>query len=332
MKKYILDLKVKDNTRIHADYSLIKLTADATLPEMVAGQFVQIRVDGSATTFLRRPISINRLVKQSNELWLLIRAVGDGTRRMAEYKVGDTVNVILPLGNGFSMPTAKSGISGSYSPTLSSISAFSGSGYYTPTAKSGFISTDFHTATAKSVSKEAEDAAIILNNKLTEAESCAVTCNHQLSNAGLLLAGGGVGTAPLLFWGETLKSVGYEPVFLLGGRTSADILQKELFETVGATFYTTEDGSAGEKGLVTDHTLLRQRAFDRIYACGPKPMMQAIASYARKHEIECEVSLENTMACGIGACLCCVEKTINGNVCACTEGPVFNIKQLTWQI
>jgi dihydroorotate dehydrogenase electron transfer subunit len=83
---------------------------------------------------------------------------------------------------------------------------------------------------------------------------------------------------------------------------------------------------------VTNHSILQNGKIDFIYSCGPKPMMLAIARYARKQKIPCEVSLENTMACGIGACLCCVEKTKKGNVCVCTEGPVFNINQLTWQI
>ena len=60
-------------------------------------------------------------------------------------------------------------------------------------------------------------------------------------------------------------------------------------------------------------------------------MMKAVAQYARQKNIECEVSLENMMACGVGACLCCVEKTTEGNLCVCTDGPVFNIKQLLWQ-
>ena len=59
-------------------------------------------------------------------------------------------------------------------------------------------------------------------------------------------------------------------------------------------------------------------------------MMVAVAKYAYQNGMDCEVSLENMMACGFGACLCCVEKTIKGNICACTEGPVFNIKELTW--
>ena len=69
-----------------------------------------------------------------------------------------------------------------------------------------------------------------------------------------------------------------------------------------------------------------------IMVCGPKPMMIAVARYAKNTRTDCEVSLENMMACGLGACLCCVEKTVKGNVCVCSEGPVFNIKQLTWQI
>lgn len=252
-------MKVVENRRLHPEYCLLKLAADRKLPEMVPGQFVQVRVDGSPQTFLRRPVSINFVDKKANMLWLLIRLVGDGTRRMAEYRPGDTVNMILPLGNGFSVP--------------------------------------------------------------------------QVSvNASLLLAGGGVGTAPMLYLGDTLKSIGFKPEFLLGARSGDGIMQLEAFEEMGATYVTTEDGSLGEKGFVTNHTILRKKNFDRIYACGPEPMMFAVAGYAKKAGISCEVSLENMMACGIGACLCCVEKTVDGNVCVCTDGPVFNINQLTWQI
>lgn len=74
---------------------------------MLPGQFVQVRVDNSPTTFLRRPISINYVDRATNELWLLVQLVGDGTRRMAEYKPGDVVNIMLPLGNGFTLPADK---------------------------------------------------------------------------------------------------------------------------------------------------------------------------------------------------------------------------------
>lgn len=145
-----------------------------------------------------------------------------------------------------------------------------------------------------------------------------------------LLIGGGVGTAPLLYLGACLQELGFKPEFLLGAKTEKDVLQINEFGKFGKIYITTEDGSAGEKGYVTNHSILQSADFDLIYTCGPKPMMASVARYARAKRIACEVSLENTMACGIGACLCCVEKTVCGNVCVCTEGPVMNINQLTW--
>ncbi|MDL2245498.1 dihydroorotate dehydrogenase electron transfer subunit [Parabacteroides sp. OttesenSCG-928-J18] len=260
MKKYMLDLKVVENQRLHSNYCLLKLTTDEPLPDMLPGQFVQVRVDNSPTTFLRRPISINYVDRENNQLWLLVQLVGDGTRAMATYKPGDIVNLLLPLGNTFTIPSGN-------------------------------------------------------------------------TSEKLLLVGGGVGTAPMLFLGESLKKAGFEVTFLLGARSAADLLQLDHFSAIGEVAVTTEDGSMGEKGYVTDHSLLKSNHFDRIYTCGPKPMMMAVARYAAAQSITCEVSLENTMACGIGACLCCVEKTKeNHHVCVCTEGPVFNINQLSWQI
>lgn len=259
MKKYILDLVVTQNIRLHANYVLIKLTHTDPLPEMLPGQFAEIRIDGSNTTFLRRPISINYVDKTTNEVWFLVQIVGDGTRQLATVKQGDTVNVVMPLGNGFTMP-------------------------------------------------------------------CEVTKVKPL------LVGGGVGTAPMLMLGAELVKMGYEPTFLLGARSSKDLLQLEHFEKLGKVYTTTEDGSMGEKGYVTQHSILQTEHFDKIYTCGPKPMMVSVAKYAKAHEIECEVSLENRMACGVGACLCCVENTDEGHVCVCKDGPVFNIKKLLWQI
>lgn len=259
MKKYLMDLLMVENIQLHQDCFLLKLTAGNPLPEAIPGQFVEVRVNDSPKTFLRRPISIHYIDKRKNELWLLIQIVGEGTRRLSKMVPGDMLNVILPLGNGFSAPQMK------------------------------------------------EDA-------------------H------LLLIGGGIGIAPLLFLGETLKSIGFKPEFLLGARSKAYILQLEAFEQLGRVYFTTEDHSLGEKGFVTNHPILHTKKIDMIYSCGPLPMMVAVAKYAKTSGINCEVSLENRMACGIGACLCCVEDTVKGNVCVCTEGPVFNINQLTWQI
>lgn len=258
MKKYILDLKVTENIRLHANYVLLKLTQSAPLPEMLPGQFAEIRVDNSPSTFLRRPISINYVDREKNEVWFLVQLVGDGTRKLVTLEKGDLLNVVLPLGNGFSMPQ-------------------------TPEEK-------------------------------------------------VLLVGGGVGTAPMLYLGESLLKRGCKPSFLLGARSKNDLLQLEQFTSLGEVYVTTEDGSMGEKGYVTMHSVLKDHKFDMIYTCGPKPMMVAVAKYAKESDTECEVSLENTMACGVGACLCCVEKTDEGHVCVCKEGPVFNIKKLLWQI
>lgn len=258
MKKFILDLTVNSVEALSDKHVLIKLTDDKPLPEMLPGQFVEVRVDNSPSTFLRRPISINNVDYDRNELWLLVAAVGDGTRQLQKLQKGYRLNCMLPLGNSFTMPT---------------------------------------------------DSA-----------------------QKVLLVGGGVGVAPLLYFGKRIKEMGGEPTFLLGARSAKDVLERELFEQVGRVFITTEDGSEGEKGFVTNHSVLAQEHFDRISTCGPKPMMMAVARYAFKNDIECEVSLENKMACGVGACLCCVEKTVEGNKCVCKEGPVMNIKKLTWQI
>ena len=92
--------------------------------------------------------------------------------------------------------------------------------------------------------------------------------------------------------------------------------------------YATEDGSLGEKGLVTQHTAFAGD-YDQICTCGPTPMMKAVGRYALEKGIPCEVSLENMMACGIGACLCCVCDTDEGHKCVCKEGPVFDVRRLT---
>ncbi|MGM0667230.1 MAG: dihydroorotate dehydrogenase electron transfer subunit, partial [Bacteroidota bacterium] len=108
--------------------------------------------------------------------------------------------------------------------------------------------------------------------------------------------------------------------------------EKERFAALGEVLITTDDGSYGYRGLVTEHPELSEGNYDRIYTCGPEPMMKAVAAIARSRDRFCEVSLENTMACGYGVCLCCVVNTSRGNVCTCTEGPVFNINELKWQI
>ena len=101
--KYVKDLKVKEVEFPHEWYVLLKLTDTEPLPECLPGQFVEVKVEGSPKTFLRRPISINYVDREKNELWLLIKKVGHGTQQLAKLKVGDTLNLVFPLGNGFSL-------------------------------------------------------------------------------------------------------------------------------------------------------------------------------------------------------------------------------------
>lgn len=153
---------------------------------------------------------------------------------------------------------------------------------------------------------------------------------ENMAGKKVLLLGGGIGVAPLLYYGIWLKEHNAEPIFLLGARSAADILMADKFREVGDTYISTQDGSLGTPGLITENEIIRDSDADMWVCCGPMPMMKAVARLARELKRECYVSLENTMACGIGACLCCVEKTVRGNRCVCTDGPVFNINELTW--
>ena len=262
MKKYAIDFRVAELARLSESYALLKLVpADGSpLPPMLPGQFVQVEVPNSKTTYLRRPISVNFADYEKNQLWLLVRKAGEGTSALISLEENAVVNVILPLGNGFSM------------------------------------------------------------------EPCA-------DNKAVLLVGGGVGVAPLLYAGAELKRQGIPVIFLLGARSAKDVLELDDFKAIGEVCVSTEDGSLGEKGLVTAHSVLGSGRFGRVSCCGPKPMMVAVAREAKRLNVPCEVSLENVMACGLGACLCCVEDTNDhGNVCVCKDGPVFNIEPLKWQI
>ena len=147
----------------------------------------------------------------------------------------------------------------------------------------------------------------------------------------ILIVGGGSGIAPFIMLAEQLKKQNTIVTFLIGARSIGDVFLTDEFIKYGKVLVTTEDGSLGEKGLVTQHSIFSEAfSFDYIYTCGPDPMMKAIAKIAHQKNIICEASLENMMACGIGACLCCVTPTTDGNKCVCTEGPVFNTKHLQW--
>lgn len=151
-------------------------------------------------------------------------------------------------------------------------------------------------------------------------------------NEKILLIGGGSGVAPILFLAKESKLDPVNVDILIGARTVADHINVENYSKYGKFHFTTEDGSLGVKGFVIHHPVFSNdlKKYDKIFACGPDAMMKAVAREAKIHNIFCEVSLENLMACGFGVCLCCIEPTTKGNLCVCTEGPVFNINDLKW--
>lgn len=256
-KKYIMDMTVRANKALGPLYSLLRLSAPDSLPAIAPGQFAQVEIADSKTTYLRRPISICFADYDAGEIWLLVRRAGEGTRHLCDTPEGRTINIVLPLGRGFTMPTAG-------------------------------------------------------------------------RSQRLLLVGGGVGVAPLLYLGRELHRNGHKPEFLLGARSASDLLLTDEFTKYGRVHISTDDGTQGQAGLVTANDAFADD-FDMIYCCGPMPMMKAVAKIAAQKQTVCEVSLENRMACGLGACLCCVEKNNDGhNVCVCTEGPVFKSSELQW--
>lgn len=253
--KRIEDLSVLEVRWLNSNSYVLVLSGSNALSDIKPGNFGEIRVDGHPDVFLRRPFSYLDFDKKENTVSFFIKAIGKGTNKLGELDQGDTVNVIHPLGNEFSIPESKK----------------------------------------------------------------------------VLITGGGSGIAPFIMLGRELKAKGNEVHILTGGRTKEDILFTDEFSRFGDVACTTEDGSLGEKGLLTEHSIFKGSFdFDMIYTCGPEGMMKAVGAIAQEKGIPCEASLENLMACGFGVCLCCIQETDEGNLCVCTEGPVFNVNKLKW--
>ncbi len=169
----------------------------------------------------------------------------------------------------------------------------------------------------------------------------------QLSGAmrnrvgGACLVAGGVGIAALYLLARKLHSSGIPPILFYGGRSVDDLVLRDYFERLGIEmFFATEDGSLGERGLVTaplDRFLkARSRSGLRVYACGPWAMMRAAHEIALRHKVPCEVSLEARMGCSLGACMGCVvrawdEKQEEQYIRVCLEGPVMDSRIIDWE-
>jgi len=226
------------------------------------GQFVMVKVSEGTFPLLRRPLGLHDVSEDGIELFF--KVAGKGTELLARKKPGDRLDILGPLGKGFTVSAAAPG----------------------------------------------ETAYLV---------------------------GGGRGIAPLYFLARELARAGTRPVVFYGGRCLADIPLRDRFEKAGLEFLcSTDDGSFGFAGFVTElagRELARERPAI-VYACGPDPMMKALAAITAKHGIPAEFSLESVMGCGIGACWGCVHRIRNesgdGWVKICEEGPVFPGERILW--
>ncbi len=228
-------------------------------PEVAAaaepGQFMQVAAEGF---FLRRPISICGIDKQKGTLRIVFEVRGRGTDKISTLNEGSLIDIIAPLGKGFTVLEGKKAI----------------------------------------------------------------------------CIGGGIGTPPML---AIAKEYGENATVISGFRNSSVAILQDDIKALGAkAVLCTDDGSAGIKGFVTDalKAELEKEKPDIIYACGPMPMLKGVAAVAQQNGIKCEVSLEQRMACGVGACLVCVCRTVkDGNEIfshVCKDGPVFDSKEVVF--
>ena len=218
--------------------------------EAKAGCFVSLYTKDQSR-LLPRPISICEIDKDAGLLRLVFRVVGFGTNEFAHYSVGDTIDMIGPLGNGF-----------------------------------------------------------------------------PLEGKTAILIGGGIGIPPMLQLAKDLHAKGVTCEIVLGYRDT--LFLKEEFSPYGRVTVATEDGSTGIKGNVIDAITENEIAGDIIYSCGPLPMLRGVKEYASIHNQVAWLSLEEKMACGIGACLACITNvneidhhSMVKNKRICKDGPVF---------
>lgn len=226
-------------------------------PEMAAkakaGQFLHILCGGEA--YLRRPISICDIIDEKY-LRFVFEVRGTGTDELSKRAVGDDIDILGPLGNGFDV--------------------------------------------------------------------------HEEDDDAVLVVGGGIGVFPLLNLSRKLEG---KATMLLGFRNKDAVVMTDEFEGICKDmFVATDDGSCGYHGFVTDilKKILESNKVSRIYTCGPTPMMKLVSSIAVEYNVPVQVSLEERMGCGVGACVTCTCTVAGARKRVCKDGPVFNGAEVEW--
>lgn len=224
--------------------------------QAVPGQFISMYCN-EGSRMLPRPISICEIDSENASLRVVYRVAGKGTEEFSKMQAGESLPIVGPLGNGFSMKEGKA-----------------------------------------------------------------------------VLIGGGIGIPPMLELAKQLSAKGNQVQVVLGYRDN-DLFLKEEFEPYASVYVSTEDGSVGTKGNVIDAMRENELAGDGIYSCGPIPMLRGVKAFGEEKNIFTQISLEEKMACGIGACLACVcqskEKDAHSNVNnkrVCKDGPVFDAREI----
>ncbi len=245
------------NEQMAADLFEMEMIAPQVASLCKPGQFLQVGIDINRDPLLRRPISIYDVDQDRGTIRLLYKVVGRGTHLLTTLKAQEYLDIMGPLGNGFTLP---------------------------------------------------------------------------VQPVRAVLVGGGVGIAPLLYLARQLLALSGDVTVLYGAGNCRDLVAAQRFENLGAqVLAATMDGSEGYPGLVTDLLAeqIKPAETDMIYTCGPEIMMAAVADFAVQHHIPGECSLEENMACAVGACLGCARKLKGSDanyVKVCKDGPVFSLQ------
>lgn len=244
---------ISKNIQVSAGINLMTVVSPKITAEIKPGQFILVKVSRALDPLLPRPLGIHRIEK--DKISLLYEVVGKGTEMLADKKSGEIIDIIGPLGKGFSMKKGRRNI----------------------------------------------------------------------------LVAGGIGMAPLGFLSQKIN---VEKAFV-GSKTGECFVPGQALGAPGDSLcYCTEDGSCGREGFVTEALSEFVEGVEHkqdlyIYACGPKAMVEALLGLAKKYGLKGEASMDERMACGVGACLGCVIDTIDGKKTCCQDGPVFTFEELT---
>jgi dihydroorotate dehydrogenase electron transfer subunit len=245
--------------------NIFKFTLSSPLISQRAkpGNFVHIKVSPTQYPLLRRAFSVHSVDKKRKTFEILFKVVGKGTEILSKSSPGDTLDLLGPIGNNFSLPKKEKTV---------------------------------------------------------------------------MLVAGGMGIAPLWFlFANLVKKIDKEKlIFFLGAKTNDELLYYEKLKQVGADLMvTTDDGSFGIKGLVTEVFLkeIQRRKNEprklEVYSCGPSEMLKKMSEISKRYGFSCQISLEGHMACGVGACWGCAVKLEDGGYKrVCIDGPVFDAKEV----